>query len=400
MKALFITHEGFGDSIFRSQVIEHCESMKEHGIDFDVLTYETFKKSSKGSLRNFKEYSKWGKLNILLKNAMNIYMPGSTLFNLLILARDILKNIKSNQYQFIHARADYTAFLCILLKPLHKLPVLWDCRGDSVDELKFSIEKYSVCIRAILQLLLLPKQIIVRRVSSKYADACVCVSEALRSVLLSINPKLTTTVIPCPVPVEKFYFSTEQRCATRNAFGISDDEVFFIYSGSMTGYQSIVEFIWYYEKILKQSNSRLVIATVDMDKAKQFFRDFASDRIIITSVPYDEMNGLYCAADYALMARLPRPLNYVASPTKFGEYCLTGLNVIHNESIKQVSEFSGRLGNGLCLNSIPSVKPDLEARAEIANAARNIFGRSFLNVDYIYIYSKLADAYRSAMPCR
>lgn len=391
MKALFITHEGFGDSIFRSQVIEHCESMKANGFDFDVLTYETFTKSFARSLSNLNAYLKGGTLNIFLKRAANIYMPGSSLINLFILARDIQRNLKSNQYKFIHARADYTAFLCVLLKPFHKLPVLWDCRGDSVDELKYATEKYSSSVRALLYLLLMPKQIINRRVSGKYSDACVCVSAALRELLQSINPQLSTTVIPCPVPINKFYFSAEQRLKTRSAFGIRDDEVLFIYSGSMTGYQAIGEFIWYYKKLLKLSNSRLIIATVDMDKAKHIFRDVMSDKIIITTVSYDEMNGLYCAADYALMARLPRPLNYVASPTKFGEYCLTGLTVIHNDSIKQVSEFSKNLENGLCLDDLPSVKPSLGFRTQIANAAKNIFGREFLNLAYLEIYSKLVD---------
>ena len=389
MKALFVTHEGFGDSIFRSQVIEHCESMKANGFDFDVLTYETFAKSYGRSLRNLNEYLKRGVLNILLKRAVNIYIPGSFIINLLILARDIRENSESNQYKFIHARADYTAFLCVLLKPLHKLPVVWDCRGDSVDELKYATEKYSSGMRALLYLLLLPKQIIYRRVSSMFSDACVCVSSALRELLRTINPKLSTTVIPCPVPINKFYFSAEQRRKARSAFGVNDDEVLFIYSGSMTGYQAIVEFIWYYKKLLELSKSRLIIATIDMDKARHIFRDVLSDRIIITTVQYDEMNGLYCAADYALMARLPRPLNCVASPTKFGEYCLTGLTVIHNNSIKQVSEFSKILGNGLCLDSLPSVKPSLGLRVEIANKAKNIFGRDFLNLAYFEIYSKL-----------
>ncbi len=388
MRALFITHEGFGNSIFRSQVIEHCESMRKNGIEFDILTYETFAKSYGSSLANVKEYLKWGEVNISLKKAFNIYIPGSLLINLLILAKDILRHVKSNNYKFIHARADYTAFLCILLKPLHKLPVLWDCRGDSVDELKFATEKYSSGIRATLLLLLVSKQIIIRNFTSRYSDACVCVSEALRDLLISINPRLTATVIPCPVPVDKFYFSLKLRCKVRRLLEVSDNEIIFIYSGSMTGYQGITEFIPQYEKILKLNNSRLIIATVDVDKAKYIFRNVISDRLIITSVPYSDVNGLYCAADYALMTRLSRSLNYVASPTKFGEYCLAGLNVIHNNSIKQVLDFSELLENGLPLDPPPSVKPDFENRKKIADLAKNMFGRLSLNFIYADIYSK------------
>src|SRR3990167_9005188 len=105
-KALFITHEGFSSSIFRSQVIEHCESMLEHGILFEILTYETFKKSRAASVSNFGDYVKWGRVPITLKNAINIYLPGSTLINCFILAKDLLRLSRSGNYEFIHARAD------------------------------------------------------------------------------------------------------------------------------------------------------------------------------------------------------------------------------------------------------------------------------------------------------
>ena len=68
IEALFITHEGIGNSIFRSQVMEHCESMSGYVYDFDILTYNTFKKTWRTSLSNYKNYESSFKTKMILKN--------------------------------------------------------------------------------------------------------------------------------------------------------------------------------------------------------------------------------------------------------------------------------------------------------------------------------------------
>lgn len=391
--ALFITHEGFGSSIFRSQVIEHCESMRELGYDFDILTYETFKKAWHISLENAKDYRSKTKKEIYLKKAANIYYPGSTFVNLLLLARDLINIKKVNSYKLIHARADYTAFLCILLKPLHKVPVVWDCRGDSVDELQFASEKLSKIFRLFINYFLIPRQRLIKKIASLYCSGCICVSESLYEFVRPINKSYPIEIIPCPVPVNRFYFSNELRLTTRMQLGIAENEDLFIYSGSMTGYQSISNFLWYYTKILELNNSKIIVATIDVEVARQLFQGYDKDRLFISKFTYEEMNNLYCAADFALMTRLHRNLNNVASPTKFGEYCLTGLKVIHNNSIDQVTEFASRIGNGCDLDSWPISKLTTDQRYGIANVAKNIYGRNFLNQSYTTLYDKLCESH-------
>ena len=388
-KGLFITHEGFGSSIFRSQVIEHCESLLDHDYDFDILTFDTFRKSRKESELNTRNYLRWGSRKITLKSAANRYFPFSTLANLFFLWREMKKLFQTQRYHFIHARADYTACLCVLLRPLHKLPVVWDCRGDSVDELKFSLEQFSWGYRAILSVLLVPRQRLFRYIASKCVADCICVSDAMQTLVLSQNSSLRTYVIPCPVPGDRFFFSEERRELARKQLGVSDDESLFIYSGSMTGYQSIENFRWYYEKIASLPKTKILIATIDRKKAEYFFRSISSDRITIITVDYEAMNDLYCAGDFALMSRDPRPLNYVASPTKFGEYCLTGLAVIHNNSIEQVSNNCNLLQNGLDLKSWPLVKQSIVSRAEVAAKSIQLYDRRLLNLVAVDCYNNI-----------
>src|SRR3990167_3170961 len=112
---LFIFHEGVGSTIFASQVMEHALCMNEKGIDLSVLTFETFQKakiSSKNNLRNIS--GKYPSFKVDLRFGMNIYLPFSTLINSYFLLRYLF--LHRNQFSFIHARADYTAFLSLITK--------------------------------------------------------------------------------------------------------------------------------------------------------------------------------------------------------------------------------------------------------------------------------------------
>ena len=85
-KALFVLHEGIGSTIFNSQVLEHRNGMKEFGIEFDILAYDTLSKTWKLSNDNLEKLKKNNsKVEVFLKKAMNIYYPFSSIYNLFLL---------------------------------------------------------------------------------------------------------------------------------------------------------------------------------------------------------------------------------------------------------------------------------------------------------------------------
>tara|TARA_Y100000385_G_scaffold290653_1_gene364753 strand:- start:1154 stop:2329 length:1176 start_codon:yes stop_codon:yes gene_type:complete len=381
---LFVTHEGIGSSIFRSQVLEHCISMKKLGYNLDILTYEIFSSNWNNSVINLKKYSKLCSIN--LKKAIWIYYPFSELFNLFILIIDLFKSKKT--YHFIHARADYTAFLCIILKPFHHLPVVWDCRGDSVDEMKFSSSKYNLFIRLYFKLLIIPRFKLYRSINKKFANKIVYVSNALKDDISSYKSE-KSIVIPCPVPSKHFGFDKILRQNFRKKLEFEKNHSVYIYSGSMIGYQSIEKYLYFFKSILNNSNNRLIIATVDLEKAKSIFKSILSKNLIFKSIEYEKMNNYYCASDFALLLREPRPLNYVASPTKFGEYCLSGLKVIHNNSIAQVFEITSVLKNGSKISTETIPKLDDNKRELISMNSKQFFSREFSNKSYHKLYNKI-----------
>lgn len=385
-KALFVLHEGIGSTIFNSQVAEHVKSMKEHQLTFDILSYDTFSKTWQLSNENLKKFSKsHPDHKIILKKAANIYYPFSTLHNLILLIKFFLKN--RHQYSFIHARADYTAFLCIITRPFHGLPVYWDCRGDAISELKDSLSRKGILLKTVGLLYLIPRSYFIAFINSRFCKGAIFVSDALYKLFEKKLVSPAYAIIPCPVSEQKFFFDTALRSSMRKKLNIGDEKTVYLYSGSMVAYQSIEEQYDMYKRLLSNSNYIVTIATSEPEKAKEFFNDLQQERLIITRVSFEEMNAYYNLADFAFLLREAKQLNFVASPTKHGEYCLTGLPVIMNDTVDQAVKFSKIIGNYIAVNNMEIPAFSESMRAEIAGKAMDFYSRKALNARYVKLYA-------------
>lgn len=385
-KALFVLHEGISSTIFNSQVLEHYNSMKEFGIEFDILAYDTLSKTWYLSNKNLATLKKSNSMvNVFLKKAMNIYYPFSSIYNFFLLLIFVFKNKK--KYSFIQARADYTAFLCILAKPFHNLPVYWDCRGDSVSELKDSLSRKSSIVNFIGNLYLVNFDRFVTYINCKKSDGVIFVSEALFNLFRSKLKTKNYQIIPCPVSEEKFFFDSELKLKMRSKLGITNEQVVYLYSGSMVAYQSLQEQYIQYEFLLKNTENIILIATSDPDVAKSFFKNLISERLIIISVSFEEMNAYYNLADFAFLMRENKQLNFVASPTKFGEYCLTGLPVIMNNSVDQSFSISKKLGNYVSHLDFEAKPLSDNQRMKISDESKQFYSRKYLSLKYVKLYN-------------
>tara|TARA_B100000925_G_C21839247_1_gene400716 strand:- start:173 stop:562 length:390 start_codon:yes stop_codon:yes gene_type:complete len=93
----------------------------------------------------------------------------------------------------------------------------------------------------------------------------------------------------------------------------------------------------------------MIVLTNDQKVAKKYVSDIRN--ISCFSVKQNEVNDYLNAADYALMIRKKDLTNKTASPTKFSEYCLAGLNVITNSSVIDFYKFRNKVENIKDLNS-------------------------------------------------
>ena len=381
MKGVFILHEGIPSSIFDSQVVGHILHMKNIGIDIDILSFNTEIKILNNSIENKKKLNKiFPAIKIHLINSINIFYPLSFIFHSL----QLLFFLKSKEYNFIHSRSDYSQFISLIIKPFFPNKFIWDCRGDSLDELKFAVEKKSLFIKLYSKIYLIPLQKFIINFCKKKSDGAIYVSEDLKKNRLLKNKNFI--IVPCTSSPDLFYFDESLRKKTREELDIKCDEKVFIYVGSMVPYQSFELFNDIFIKINQSNYLKLLVVTNDIKKASENFKNVNQNKLIIKSSSFYDMNKYYNVADSAILFRSNRKLNNVASPTKFGEYCLTGLPVLMNDNVIQALNFSKSIGNYRNLLSKNYFLKDFKERLIISKKSRNFFDRKKFITSYKKIY--------------
>ena len=386
-KGLFLLHEGIGSTIFSSQVIEHVKDMNDNNIHMDILSYDLLSKTWETSNQNLLKARKVINNKIILKKGINLFIPLLNLVNVLSFMRFIYKN--QNEYDFIHARADYSAFVAILTKVIHRKPVIWDCRGDLLNEIQNTLRTKNLIIKSLGKLFIIPQILLRQKINQRFSDYQIFVSEALYNFnkdKLKINRSI---IVPCLVSEKVFFFDNELRKQTRERLNYTLNDVVFMYSGSMIGYQFIDGLKLLFEDIMKLNNSKILILTSETEKAKRFFNFIDERRLIIMSSDFEQMNSYYNASDFGILIREKLKLNFVASPTKFGEYCLTGLPVIQNDAIDQTMNFALKIGNYVCVNNLSVEPKKVDERLIISDKSKNYYSRNVMRVNYLKLYNQI-----------
>ena len=382
MKGIYILHEGIPSSIFESQVLNHILEMNKKGIDFEIIAFNTENKIFLKSKEMKKKINKrYPKLKIKLFKSISIYYPLAFLVHFF----QLVYYLKNKRFDFIHSRSDYSQFISLLMKPFIKSRFIWDCRGDSIDELKLAIENKSFLIKLYYWFYLKNIQNLIVFICRKYSDGCIYVSEYLKIKRLIKSQNII--VVPCCSSTDLFYYSKKIRQHNRKKMNYTPADKIFIYVGSMVPYQSIDLFNDLIKKINNTKNYKFLVVTTDIKKASLSFKSVKREKINILMSDFYEINKYYNVADFAILIRSDRSLNHVASPTKFGEYCLTGLPVITNNTVKQSESFSKIIGNKIDFRKMNlSKKID---RKNISRRSKQFFDRNLYVNNYVTLYSNV-----------
>lgn len=174
------------------------------------------------------------------------------------------------------------------------------------------------------------------RLSCKIADCIICQSDEMKQHLVSKynadGNKIA--VFKCGVDVKHFDIkSKEEKNTVRKELGIKENDVVFVYAGSMAVWQKIDASLKVFKEYnIHNPNSKFLILTRDIDKLNTILDtpEFCNikESVIVTSVKYEMVPRYLNAADMAFLIRDNVILNAVASPTKLAEYLACGLPVI------------------------------------------------------------------------
>lgn len=378
-KIFFISFEGATNTIFESQVIQHCSYLFNQGYDVNLHLFCTNNDSYNNTIQFFNGL----KVNFGFKviKAFSQKLPLSELINSYILIKSIGFH---NCNIVIHARADYAALIaCISKIILKNLTVIWDCRGDTFSEQKlYSTQSFTL----FLKLFIIKLRIFLIKF---FSDKIIFVSESL---LQKINPNKPSFVIPCLTNSNLFYYDKlSVNEITRQSLGISNESIIFIYSGGVNGGYHIFDKVVELSEIISKQvpNSFFIYLTPDTVSANHLLKN-NSFNFLILNAEFSLVGSYLLISDFAIFLRDQSDVNYVASPVKFAEYCLAGLPIIMSSAVEQSTTYAKYFGNFIYIdiNNISSFRFNYSIkynRLEIANNAMKIFDRE----RYVLIYKEI-----------
>lgn len=376
---LYVLTENLSIGVIKSQVLTHISFIKKNNIaNFTIIVCYW----SNNELKKSKVEVEKILLNIGCKVFfLKIYRPLFFFFNFLNKNKLYKKFLHINDnFQYIHARTDYCANLCSQIIKKESLKLIWDCRGDSAAEVDYDRSK---------KINFLKKFFLNRRFfnAGRKAGKIIFVSNFLKNKFLSKEHNKNIFVIPSLASKNDFYFSKTLRRNYRRKLRIKINTKVFIYSGSMKKYQNFHETINFFKEIDKKfSNVFLIVLTQDKKIAENIIGS-SYKNIIVKSVNYYDVNSYLNAADYGIMLRRNDLTNNAASPTKFAEYCLSGIKIITTSGVTDFNKYKMSCNNIVDVNDFDLNSDSKVSRVKVFNFyKKNISRESFIDT-YKLIYN-------------
>lgn len=230
-------------------------------------------------------------------------------------------------------------------------------------------------------------------------SAAVCVSEPYRQHLggddrVFVIPN-ASELIPEPSP--------DDRRKLRGTFGLRDEDVAFVYSGSVAPWQCVGAAVRLFSEVRRGlARARLVLLTHDAGAAEVLAREHGVEDAVIRTLSPGETRSVLPAFDVSLLLREPNVVNRVAAPVKFGEYMQAGVPVAMTRGVGDASGWVAEHGLGVVLESPvheANAGAVLDALASFNSVRCRAFARERLSFDVtIPRYEEAYEAARARGP--
>jgi hypothetical protein len=331
-------------------LVKHFEpEIKKNNFTADIISYNN---TPGEKADNIDKISNTAYLNAYkIKILKRSFPSGSILYQL---AELVLNSFRTGFYIFanrpgiIYAYSDKTLFLVSPLKKFFNFKLIYDMRGDIIDEVKArgASNKYL----AIL--------------SKKYSKSLNSV-DLVFSVSGSYNTKSKSKVIPKfnYYDGEIFKYDESSMLKKKEELNLADKFVF-VYTGNAHYYQFLDGTIHFFNQFLKKHSDSFLIIITEYDFVK--FSDLLNKYKIpeacylIKSLRQNEISELQQVADMGFLMRENLPLNHHSFPTKFAEYLASGVPVLMTPFIYSISPMVTENN----LGAVIDVKNDYSAEIE------------------------------------
>ncbi len=367
-RILFVVSEPLGNGVVVSQALTHIRLIQRAGVaDIRILAMGWGGEGARDQRKAAARAAEIAEADVAVAEGVRPALPFSGRIN----ASRAWKAVTdlAGWVTHVHGRTDYGTLCGMEIARRLGVPLIWDCRGDAVDEIRF---------RGAGPLGPVMRRRTAARLDSiaRRADRALFVSEPLRARQSARwAPDKPSWVVPCAASRDLFFFDPVLRRDARAELGVADNEILTVYSGGLASYQMFPETVALWRAYRRRNpNVRLLVLTPAAAEAGKIIGDMTGAAVM--SVHNDRMNRYLNAADAGFMLRASTPANHVASPTKFAEYALTGLSVVMTGTVIDSHRHASDLG--LLIEADAGALPNIvsaETRAGIAGRAAAMLGR-------------------------
>jgi glycosyltransferase involved in cell wall biosynthesis len=389
-RILLVHFEGLAETVIDSVVLDHVRQIsRQYGVHFTIWTFCCSNWRYRSSQRRYASAQQFAGCELHIFRGVRPAIPFSARLNEW-LVRWHLRG--APRPDLIHARADYTAAVCAFAKH-ERMGLIWDCRGDVVAE---TVERLTLWPRMPqwLKQRLLNRVMQYRQRGAAACDAAIFVTQRLADLCRADLGDKPSAIIPTAASEDMFFFDVAVRDKARKSLGFDANNRVFVYSGGLAPNQGFDEVVELFISICKSDpRARLLVLTPDTSGAERRLAGVGRESTIVRSVVLQNMNIYLNAADAAFMLRRMTPVNAVALPTKFAEYCLTGLPVIMTDAVPESCTIADNLGNRARPDGDTIQWPSAYDRADVAVKARGLLGKQHLALKYQELYRNVLDRY-------
>lgn len=405
---LFISYNGMLEPLGQTQVIPYLRELAKRGVQFTLLSFE---KPSAFTIEGRADCA--ALRNELLQQGIEWhYLPyhqrpsvPATVYDVLAGIRYGRLLVRRNKIELVHARSHIPATIALALKRKFGIKLIFDVRGLMAEEyvdashwpkggLRYRLTKATE--RSILAA----------------ADGIVTLTEriwpAIREWEGLKGRNVPHAVIPCCVDLSSFKFNEPERARLRADLGL-EDQLTFVYSGSLDGWYLTEAMADFFESVVrKEPDAHLLwLTTGSCERVRTLMstRGINNRNYSIRSVVPREMPSYLSAADFGV-SFIKRCFSKTASsPTKNAEYLACGLPIIINAGIGDSDELVNLWNAGILIDdfndeafrnawiAIEKMANDPDVKSKARSIATDVFDLEAVGAErYARLYEAVLNA--------
>ncbi len=230
------------------------------------------------------------------------------------------------KHGIIHAESVYATIIALIIKFFVKTKVIFDVHGLIEPEVQSQRLGFLKKIYA-------PG---LENYCLRHSDYIITASFSLQQYLIEKKvPVNKISSIPCLTEISRQkLLNPQEKAAYRRRLGLPTNKIIGVYLGGGQNWQPLAPVI----DFVSQTDIFLLIISSEPKKILPQLQTLKNHQYTLVNLPHNQVYSYLLAADLAFLFRTPNLLNRIAFPTKFTEYLISGLPIIHNGQIDDIKK--------------------------------------------------------------